>query len=533
MKSEKEHFLNVKIDKDDNEKEELQISIKAIFVYLKKYFSIWLTLAVVVASFVFSVSSIMRVKEESELEAVVSFVYDGIENGRNPNGGDFDVYEIISPIVIKQTLEEYDMPLNLLDRIQNNISIQSVVPQDIYDKTTKYEKIISQGTTQSLAAVKEVTQLDYFPTKYKVFLNYSKAGMNQKDGVKVFNGILRNYRQYFFEKYGYNYALGDSLKDFNKYENDYDFAELLDIYSTAIDSLQTYLNGIQVNDTAVFRSDKTGYTFADLSKRLDNIKSIDLDVLASFISVNNITKNKPRLISYYQYRIENLEREKKVWDEQLKTITELISTYERGEMVLFGSGTSGDGTDSSVSIPQQSETYDSLFTKKLSAQQNASNIVQKIDFYKTRVALLQNADPNNSKELCDEVQANLNKLYVKIDEVTELTNATAEEYYDTVTLGDAYKILVPASSSVKGTVSIVVSKAIMPIVVSEAALFGIYVLVAFIVSLVKCNEKKETESEDAEYDDCDEEDTDSDESDETDIKTEENKSVKTKTNKRK
>lgn len=508
MKNDKEHYLNVKIDKDEgNGKEELQISIKAIFKYLKKYFAIWLTFAVVLASLVFSVSSIMRVKEESELEASISFVFDGIEKGKNPNGGDFDEYEIVSPVVIKQTLIQFDFPLDKLESIKRNITITGEIPQEIKNKMDGYEKIVSQGSSQSLAAYKELNQVEYYSTKYKVYFNYSKAGLSQKDAVKIFNGILKNYRQYFFEKYGYNYALGDSLKDFNKYESDYDYAELLDIYSNAIDSLKTYINNIQVNDSAKFRSNTTGYTFADISKRLDNIKTIDLDVLASFINVNNITKNKVRLISYYQYRIESLEREKQVWDDQLKTISDLISTYERGEILMLGSG---DTPESNINISQQSDTYDSLFNKKIEAQKNSSNIVQRINYYKTRVTQLQGAEPNNSKELCEEVQKNLNKLYSKIDELTEITNDTAEEYYDTVTLGDAYKILVPASSSVKGTISIVISKAIMPIIVAEAALFGFYVLASFIVALVKSNEKKASEDDDLTEDEEDDEQEESD-----------------------
>ncbi len=527
MKNSNEHYLNLRIDNNEENKEEIHISIHAIFLYLKKYFAVWLMLAVIVASFVFSVSSIMRVKEESELEASVSFVFDGIEKGKNPNGGDFDVYEIVSPVVIKYTLNEYDIPLEKLESIKRNISIKGEVPQEIKEKMDGYENIISQGNTQSLAAYKELKQIEYVPTKYKLYFNYSKAGISQSDAVKIFNGILRNYRQYFFEQYGYNYALGDSLKDFNKYESDYDYAELIDIYSSAIDSLNTYLNGIQVNDTAVFRSNTTGYTFADLSKRLDNIKSIDLDVLASFISVNNITKNKLRLISYYQYRIDNLERDKKIWDDQIKTISDLIATYERGEVLMIGTG---DSAEDNVNISQNSETYDSLFIKKIDAQKNSSTIVQKIDYYKTRVAQLQNAEPNNSKEMCDEVQENLNNLYLKIDELTELTNKTAEEYYDTVTLGDAYRILVPASSSVKGSVSIVISKALMPIVVAEVALFGLYVLFAFILSIINL-ERKNDAAEVCEAENIFEEDEKEDNADsDADSKSSGNKE---KTNKRK
>lgn len=527
MKKENEHYLNLRIDNNEREdKEELNISIKSIFLYLKKYFAAWLTLAVVVASLVFSVSSIMKAKEESELEASISFAFDGIEKGRNPNGGDFDAYEIVNPVVIRQTLNDFDIPMKKLESIKRNIKIQGEIPQDIKEKIDGYESIVSQGGSQSLAAYKELKQIEYHSTKFNIYFNYSKAGLAQKDAVNILNGILKNYRQYFFEKYGYNYALGDSLKDFGKYSGDYDYAELLDIYSTAIDSLKTYINNIQVNDSASFRSNATGLSFADISKRLDNLKTIDLDVLASFISVNNITKNKDRLISYYQYRVESLEREKKVWDDQVNTITELISTYERGEVLMVGSG---DSPESNINISQPSETYDSMFNKKIDAKRNSSNIVQRIDFYKTRITQLQGSQPNNSKELCDEVQNELNKLNLKINELTDITNDTAEEYYDTITLGDAYKILIPASSSVKGTISIVISKSIMPIIVAEVALFGLYVLMSFIVSLVKCNQKTETESvqtEDESFDDSEPDDSESEN---------ENKVIekKEKTNKRK
>ena len=49
-----------------------------------------------------------------------------------------------------------------------------------------------------------------------------------------------------------------------------------------------------------------GYSFSDLRAAVNTIKSADLSSLSSYISINNITNDKEQLITYYEYRTEQV-----------------------------------------------------------------------------------------------------------------------------------------------------------------------------------------------------------------------------------
>lgn len=322
-----------------------------------------------------------------------------------------------------------------------------------------------------------------YPTQYKVVFNYANSEFDASEAANFMNIMLEKYRDYFFETYGYNRALGSAVIALDY--NDYDYSEAIDVFRTTLSTLNSYVANLADDDTTRFRSKQTGYTFADLSEAIKTLSSVDLDVLSSYIHVNNVTKDKEASIDYYQYRIETLEREKIVSQENLNNITALIENYVKDDIYIFGNGTDDTNTHSTVA----SEEYDRLIQQKINAQNTLSTDKQQIEYYKNRITDLKSRN-TASKEKVEKAEADLASLNEKINKLIDQVNITADEYYSTVSFANAYNILVPASGSITNEIMNSFKNAFTIIIIVAGLIFIVYVTMSFVKSIIEENKKR-------------------------------------------
>ncbi len=485
-----EKNISLILKQPEDESETVTISFDSIFRQMKRYLLVWIVLAAVLAmlttSFVFLFSG--RIVTSS-ITALVSFNYSGIESGKAPDGSTFDVNKIKSPNVIENALDDVSESSSLSENIRSNISIKGIIPDDALDKISLYQSVYSQGGSAALDAVNSLLAIGYYPSYYVINFDYAAAGITIDDGKKILDRILENYQDYFFRTYGYNEALGSSVVAVDY--KDYDYPEAVDVFNSTLDSLEQYVQKLSNDDTTNFRSNETGYTFSDLLTTIDTVKSADLDALSSYITINNITNDKEMLLTYYQYRIEEMERERKVSQSELDSVTNSINEYEKDTLLVFGNGNGAENGE--TTYQQASEKYDELINQKIEIQDSVSRCSQRIEYYKDRISAM-NENSGTVKVNSEEVEKELSSLYDKIKDLIDVTNKTADEYYETVTFANAYNILVPATGNAP---QVTAGGLAMPILIIEAVLFVVYLGVSFIRAIVLDNRanKKKKESE--------------------------------------
>lgn len=485
-----EKNISLILKQPEDESETVTISFGSIFRQMKRYLLVWIVLAAVLAmlttSFVFLFSG--RIVTSS-ITALVSFNYSGIESGKAPDGSTFDVNKIKSPNVIENALDDVGESSSLSENIRSNISIKGIIPDDALDKISLYQSVYSQGGSAALDAVNSLLAIGYYPSYYVISFDYAAAGITIDDGKKILDRILENYQDYFFRTYGYNEALGSSVVAVDY--KDYDYPEAVDVFDSTLDSLKQYVQKLSNDDTTNFRSNETGYTFSDLLTTIDTVKSADLDALSSYITINNITNDKEMLLTYYQYRIDEMERERKVSQSELDSVTNSINEYEKDTLLVFGNGNGAENGE--TTYQQASEKYDELINQKIEIQDSVSRCSQRIEYYKDRISAM-NENSGTVKVDSEEVEKELSSLYDKIKDLIDVTNKTADEYYETVTFANAYNILVPATGNAP---QVTVGGLAMPILIIEAVLFVVYLGVSFIRAIVLDNRagKKKKESE--------------------------------------
>lgn len=480
------HTQNVNLilrNEEQKQDDEIVISLSAIFRKLKKYFIAWLLTAIIIGGTIAGASVFFDTTSTNPVRAVVNFTYSGIEKGKNPDGSDFHEDTLKNPTVIERALAECGQEIALLESVRQGLQIEGQIPQDTYNRLTTYRDILDSSSSGQLSTAQAMFNETWFSTEYKITFNYKNTGLNRSDAVQVLNAILNCYRDWFFEQYGYNEALGNALSAMDY--KDYDYAEAVDMFSTSLSQLNSYVSGLSKEDTARFRSTVTGYTFADLQSAIDMVQRLDLDLISSYLNVNNITKDRERLQNYYEFRIETLQRQQKVHEETLAATEAAFASYEKDQIIIFSDSTTN--TESTIA----SDAYDQLLTAQIDAQKNVSNTKQQISYYNERLSTLRKSNSGtNSKDKVKHIEEELEKVNKKVNNLIQLVNETADDYYQNISLSNAYNILLPATSSVATTIQSGFSRAFLPLVGVEVILMMLYLATAFIQALIEENRKK-------------------------------------------
>ncbi len=500
MAKNNERNLNVTIKNQEDNKDEVIISISAIMKNLKKYLAVWLVIAIIAGLLTFSLSAIKSFTAKTPAKALVSFTYSGIEQGLDPKGRKFEIESMKNPKVIEKALTEKGLDLKKIEDIRTSLSFDYKIPQEAYDQLTAYNSVMDKATSGSLSAAQAMLDTKYYPTQFTVHFDFGKAGFDRQTGVDFLNTLLRCYGDYFYEEYGFNKPLGTAVKTADY--NNYDYAQQVDLFRNSLRTVKSYLDNLAKDDTTTFRSSATGYTFSDLSDYAKTITGIDLDRISSYITVNNVTKDKDSTLAYYNYRIENLKRDKDEYAERLAAIESSIASYEKDVVQVFGNGI--DDTEKKQTV--HSEQYDSLFKQKTSVESSLAQTKQDINFYVSRRDAIQN-NKASSKANVEKIEADIAELSKKVENLVDLTEQTASDYYENVQFANAYNILVPATKSVGAGLSQAASDSVKTIVIVELLIFVVYLAVAFIAALKSENSKKPVKAG-ADDDDDDDEDID-------------------------
>lgn len=460
--------------KNQTEEKDFIVSFSTFLKKLRKYLLIWIITAVVFCALSFGYAAVTTSTKKVALTALIGFSYTGIEKGLDPKGRDYDVNIIKSPAYIEAALTELGIDVSKLESVREGIIFSGVLPKDTVQRLTAFSSVLRDNG--SVSAAEKVLETTYFPTQFKVTFNYSGTGLSDIEAVEVFNTLLENYKNSFYETYGYNSSLGNALTVIDY--NDYDYAETIDVFTNSLTTLSSYVKQLSNEDKTRFRSSVTGYTFGDLYESIENVKTIDLDKLSSYISVNNITKDKDEALAYCEYRIKELNRRKSQYEEEIKFYNESIAKYEKDQIVIMGT-VGEENTQTSVA----SEQYDTMFAEMNEMASSLALVKQNINYYKERQEALKSSKIGSNDKI-EKVEADLSKLNDKVNNLINLVSETSEDYYKNVTFRNAYNVLAPATYSSSDRVSHVVENAKSILIVLEALAVLLYLVTAFIEAFI-------------------------------------------------
>lgn len=475
VQDEQSRNVNLILKNEERHPDEVIVSFPMVFRKMKKYFVAWLLTSIILGGIIVGVSIIFSARSQAPVEALVSFSYDGIEKGKDPKGGSFNAYSMLANAgVIQAALETRGMDAAMVEPVRQGIDIDSIIPPDAVDKLTTYGHLYQDAASGQLNAAQQMLATTWYSTQYKITFNFSDVGISREDAVQLLNAMLDSFRDYFFKKYGYNDPLGVALVTSDYTE--YDYAEALDKFNATLKALKRYINKLADDDSTRFRSTVTGYTFADIRESITSVQTMDIAMLDSFLRTNNISKDPERLQAYYEYRIEDLNRQLKTQEDHLTTLQDLLKGYEKDQVIIFSDSTIN--TQSSIA----SDEYDKLINRVSSAANDIAETKEAVEYYNDRLATL-NRNSFSSGSKVARVEKDLEKLNNTINTMIDVTKQTADDYFENVSLANAYNVLVPATSDAYSVIRTGIRKVLYPVVGLEMVLFLVYVGMAMVQAI--------------------------------------------------
>ena len=372
----------------------------------------------------------------SYARAVISFQYEGIEDGLDPNGAAFDINKIKAPVVIEDALNTLGITDISAEDIRKNIVIEGVIPEDAVERIT----VIKEMALEDASNYEKILDVSYFPSQYVIYL-YKDSFMSGTDTTAILNAILESYRTYFMDTYANTEVLTvtSNLIDYKEY----DYAEVIDMLESQMEIMIDYVaeRRAQASD---FRSSNTGLSFGDIETSLRTVEEIDLSNLVSYVENTTLSKDKVRMKEYYEYKIRKCNMKLSELQVQLTTVQNTIDTYAKDPVVIVSS------QESTQELTQTNEYYDKLIEQKLSLNKQIAATNTVLNEAYELLNSLNSSTRKNSQEEYDYADAMLEKVASTLAEWVTLTEDTTEEYYSTTLFSNAYKIAVPAKYQANG-----------------------------------------------------------------------------------
>lgn len=374
--------------------------------------------------------------KSSYARAVISFQYEGIEEGLDPNGAAFDVNKLKAPVVIEDALRTLGITDISVEDIRKNIVIEGVIPEDAVERIT----VIKEMALEDASNYEKILDVSYFPSQYIIYL-YKDSFISGTDTTAILNAVLESYRTYFMDTYANTEVLTvtSNLIDYKEY----DYAESIDMLESQIEIMIDYVTE-RKGQAADFRSVNTGLSFGDIETSLRTVEEIDLANLISYVENTTLSKDKVRMKEYYEYKIRKWNMKLSELQVQLTTVQNTIDTYAKDPVVIVSS------QESTQELTQTNEYYDKLIEEKLRLNRQIAATNTELNEAYELLNSMNSSTRKNSQEEYDYADAMLEKVASTLAKWVTLTEDTTEEYYSTTLFSNAYKVAVPAKYQANG-----------------------------------------------------------------------------------
>lgn len=385
---------------------EREISLKELFDVIWK--GKWVIAIAAVATFILAaVGAFVYDGLTSKVSTIVAVQWDGVDEGLYPDGTNFEYSAMIPAHVYTIAVDEEGLDIQAND-VRNAMTIQPIVPENIL---AQIEKALENGET-----------LTYYATDFKWTLNNSELGISVTEASDLLTQLRVQLKDDFARKYINQLSVLDFTDvDFDEY--DYlDAYEILNAQVTAIDNVMGPRSDIEFTSSS-------GYTFSDILVRTDLLKRIELNQIITRTNNYLLTKDKPYLITSYQYRIEQAQFALNKTSAKEVEVQGLVDNYkEINNIVIPGLEGTTVGVDT---------YYAELLASLVTLQNEIADLTYDIDYYEIQIDRLNGTDPTftvtpeQQAEEIVKVESNISTAINRLDEIindVEVLLANYNEY---------------------------------------------------------------------------------------------------------
>jgi len=435
-----------------NEEGQDEIDLVNIAGYMKKKWRLYAYLLVVAVCIGFIAAAVVQgfqgmLGGNSYAAAVVNFSFDGLDEGKDPSGGLFDVTKMKSTVVINDALEELGWTDKNVEEIRANLKIEGVIPDSVKQQIA----VINTVAEDAVEYYTTIGDINYFPSQYTVTLQRCK-GMDGGETRELLDAILLSYRKYFMDSYAGMTALGFATEVLDV--SSYDYMQASDMIKNELGVIEDYVEA-KAGEAPNFRASCTGLTFSDLASSIRMVRRLDLSNFISFVQTNNLTKDAGVQIDYYNYQIKEYNLEIQELQTQRSNVERTIESYEKNPVIVMSS------QETVTETAQTDEYYNGLLQKKLDLNKRISELNTALNEAYDMANALNAAEQSLNEEDYAYADSLLDGLVTTVESWGELVRQTTEEYFEAELYADAYRVTIPAQYSAMGGVGDLVKKMLL------------------------------------------------------------------------
>ena len=209
-----------------------------------------------------------------------------------------------------------------------------------------------------------------------------------------------------------------------------------------------------------------------------------MDRITSYIVIHSVSANPPEVqISYYEWLIENLTRQRAVQRTRLASLSDSIAAYDKDSVIILTSPEGGSSV--APGLENINGNYDAMIHEKLATQATIASYNRSISYYESVIEGFRKAEGSSDPKDVEMVRNYLEVLNAKVTELASDVSATVNEYYEKVSFSNQIRIMIPAVFD-----TVPSSLIIKVVAVVEALLFLIYASVAVVLGIREANPKK-------------------------------------------
>lgn len=361
---------------NNQEDEEKGISIMNVFSTLGKRFKIfgWLILSTLLLGLLVPTLMYTFKTKSEQAVSVLSLDYAGCTEGKDPNGVNLDITYLKSSYIVNNALNKVTLSKKLSTaQVQNNIKITGILTDETKQQREILEHLLEEKNNEYGKLIQQFT-LKYRPqfiiTIGNVFKNGNSSIVLPTDELqRLLSAVTEAYNDYFIETYQDRTLPNDYIGAIN--ENTLDYLETLDQVSSSLNYLETYCN----SRSELLPNYRTtdGVSFADLAKTISTLRSTDIDYIYSYVSLNNIYKDKLVLKTYYEMQKRNAELDLVETNSNITTLKASIDNYKNGKVVV---NTTDGGAP--IEVPHTDAEYNRLVVQLTEMNEHKSTLEENI-----------------------------------------------------------------------------------------------------------------------------------------------------------
>jgi len=365
----------------------------------------------------------------NKLTMTLSLNYPAAEQGLNPDGTRFNVFEIKSDEVLDRAIANFNSVGITVDELRDRI--------DIYAKSSN--KTVERVKTANISG----KDFKYIPNEYSI--SYSQKDKFSKNHTyDMLKALATAYKSVFEEKHTEkNVALKFDKASFEDYKH-YEYVEIADLLTDKLETMERYISK-RNGENATFRADETGQTFENLLVMVQSLKNIEVEKYRAFVVSSALAKNRGAYIKKLIYSVDTMTIDRS------KTISE--TNFVRGAIAKYDPNITGVAfipsldTNNEFYMNRTKTGLDYLTSTAYNAGINTEKLTKEIDKCNYLINIFSNTSitDEENKRLAQTAEDMLIKLGDRFTEIEAIALKTDGEYmlYKTK---DYIKFTIPQNS---------------------------------------------------------------------------------------